>query len=111
MTADPTVPQTEAGRTLNDAMASDPCDCSAHDYGVRSILAIEAEAREAYAAELREKVERLRVAAKEVVIQRGRYYRDGAEDPDLSVVPRQSLRRLDVALALLPGDTASEPPR
>ena len=39
-------------------------------------------------------------AAKDVVIQRGRYYRNGVEDPDLSVVPRRALRRLDVALRL-----------
>jgi hypothetical protein len=58
---------------------------------LRRVVALlrEAEAREA----------RLRAAAQEVVVQRGRYYRDGAEDSALSVVPRVSLRRLDVALA------------
>ena len=48
-------------------------------------------------ATLRAALDGLVEAAREVVIQRGRYYRDGVEDPALSVVPRISLRRLDVA--------------
>jgi len=46
-------------------------------------------------------------AAQDVIVQRGRYYRDGEEDPRISVVPRSALRALDSALVHF---RASTPP-
>jgi hypothetical protein len=57
-----------------------------------------------YAAALAELLE----AAQDVVVQRGRYYRNGEEDPRISVVPRSALRSLDSALVHFRAVTPNE---